>query len=166
LAGPSSARADRSPPRTRSAVDCQPYCGQQHQERDAAADGEDDHLVALKRLLDLRVELAGEFDALDVVHDPEVDGMPSDQKQGFADHELHDKVGAATGLEFDRPLLVDREPQHLCRWHRVLQWLRIGGEGARDHTLVAVDEIGLDDGPTFDRALEHLGHGCLVAQGF
>jgi len=53
----------------------EPHRRQQHQERDGATHQEDGELAALNGLADLGIELAGELDALDVVDDPQVDGM-------------------------------------------------------------------------------------------
>ena len=145
--------------------DRQPHRRQQHQERDGAADHEDEKLAALHRLLDLRIERAGELDALDVVDDAQVDRMAGDQEQRFAEEELHDEVGAVGRLDLDRAGLADGPPQRLSRRHGVLQAFGIGRHRALQHAVVGIDDDRLDDRPAVDQPLEQAGRRLLVAHG-
>jgi hypothetical protein len=117
----------------------------------------------LRRLLDLRIERTRQLDALDVVDDPEIDGVAGHQEERLADEELHHEVRAGRRFDLDRPRLVDRLPERLRGWNRILDSLRVGRNRAGDHALVGVDDGYFDHRAALDQPIDQLGRRLGVA---
>ena len=145
--------------------DGEPHGRQQHQEGDGATDHEDDELAAPQRRFDLRIERACELDALDVVDDPEVDGVAGRQEERLADEELHDEVCAGGRFDLYRPRLVDGLPEKVRGRHGIAHARRVRCLGLGDHALVGIEHGRLDDRASLDQALQHHLRRRRVAHG-